>query len=233
MPVLAVGPAGKGRVLAFGVDTSWRMGLTTAGQQGDASAYERFWDRALRWLVHDPTLEPSLIESDRERYGPGAPIVARARLRDARYQPLADRTVTLGVVDGAGHLLGHAEVQVDGEGGARAQLASPRTPGAYRLVASEPRDGSVLAEEGILVEASGNELADPRPSPENLRALSKATGGRYHTEGATVRLAELDRSRARSLGTSTSAPFSSPWFVALLVALSALEWALRRAWSLR
>lgn len=235
MPLLAVGDAGKGRVLAFATDSSWRMGLTTAGQQGDASAFERFWERALRWLVKDPALDPSTIETDRERYGPGARIEVRARLRDARYQPIADREVTIGVVDADGNVQGSRVERTEGEGVVSVVADAPRKPGAYGVAVWEPAaDGKVLlVEQGIVVEASGDELSSPQADPEVLRALAKSTSGRHFDELADVELAALDRSRTRSLGTSTSAPFSSPWFFVVLVALLGLEWALRRAWSLR
>ena len=54
-------------MLALGADSTWRWSLTTAGLRGDASAYERFWDRALRWLARDPLLDPAHVETDRER----------------------------------------------------------------------------------------------------------------------------------------------------------------------
>ena len=235
MPLLAVGHAGKGRVLAFATDSSWRMGLTTAGQQGDASAFERFWERALRWLVKDPALEPSTIETDRERYGPGARIQVRARLRDARYQPLVDQAVTLGVIEGSDVAQRGQAVRTDADGVVSAVLDAPLTPGAFEVGAwtSSPEGTTVIVAEPVVVEASGDELSDPQAVPEVLRALSASTSGRYFDDPDDVRLSALDRSRTRSLGTRSAAPFSSPWFFAFMVALLGLEWALRRAWSLR
>ena len=40
LPVLVVGEAGRGRVLALTTDTTWRWGITTGGDTGDASAGE-------------------------------------------------------------------------------------------------------------------------------------------------------------------------------------------------
>jgi hypothetical protein len=85
----------------------------------------------------------------------------------------------------------------------------------------------------VVIEASGDELSDPQATPEVLRALAAATSGQFFADAGDVQLSKLDRSRTRSLGTRSAAPFSSPWFFALLIALFGLEWALRRAWSLR
>ncbi|HBQ09786.1 MAG TPA: hypothetical protein DEF51_00880, partial [Myxococcales bacterium] len=68
LPVLVLGTAGEGRTLALTTDTTWRWGITTGGETGDASTYERFWDRAIRWLSRDPALEPARVTTDRERY---------------------------------------------------------------------------------------------------------------------------------------------------------------------
>lgn len=233
MPVLAVGTAGRGRVFALAADSSWRWSITTAGVRGDPSAYERFWDRALRWLARDPLLDPAQVETDRERYGPQAELKARVRLRDARYLPIANRAVQLAVLDGSGSVRGQRDVQTDAEGGASAELGVPQEPGAYRLVVREGKSDSALAEQGFLVEAGGDELADPTPQPERMREIASATGASFHTIARPPALAELDRTRARALGTVVSAPFATAWFFALLVALFAVEWALRRAYGLR
>jgi uncharacterized membrane protein len=232
MPVLAVGSAGKGRVLALGSDSTWRYSITTAGVRGDASAYDRFWDRALRWLSRDPTLEPAQIETDRERYGPGGHIDARLRLRDERYQPLGERNFELRVLDEGSRIKSSQSVGSDAAGNAKATLSAPRAPGAYRLAVVDETRG-VLAEQGFLVEAAGDELADPQPRPELLRAIADVTRGKYFTDPADVQLDALDRTRARSLGTDVRAPFSSAWFFAFLLLAFAAEWALRRAWGLR
>ena len=232
MPVLAVGSAGKGRVLALGSDSTWRYSITTAGLRGDASAYDRFWDRALRWLSRDPTLEPAQLETDRERYGPGGHIDAHLRLRDERYQPLAERSFELRVLDEGNRIKSAQSVGSDASGNARATLSAPRAPGAYRLAVVDEARG-VLAEQGFLVEAAGDELANPQPRPELLRAVAEVTRGKYFSDPADVQLDALDRTRARSLGTDVRAPFSSAWFFAFLLLAFGAEWALRRAWGLR
>jgi uncharacterized membrane protein len=233
MPLLAVGAAGQGRVLALAADSSWRWSITTAGRRGDASAYERFWDRALRWLARDPLLDPAHIETDRERYGPGAELRARMQLRDARYAPVANRELELLVLDMEGTVQSKQVLHSEPDGGATAELHVPFDPGAYRIAARDAKGDMVLAEQGFLVEAGGDELADPRPRPDVLRDVARATGGTFYRESDPPRLDTLDRTRARALGTAVTAPFASPWFFALLVAIFGVEWALRRSWGLR
>ena len=233
MPLLAVGNAGKGRVLALGSDSTWRYSITTAGIRGDASAYDRLWDRALRWLTRDPTLDPAQIETDKERYGPGGHVDAHMRLRDERYQPLSEHSFELRVLDDGGSIANSLPIGTDAQGNARTVLNAPKSPGAYRLAVIDPETHGTLAEQGFIVEAAGDELADPRPRPELLHAIANATHGKFFADPAEVKLEELDRTRARSLGTTVTAPFSSGWFFAFLLLAFGAEWALRRAWGLR
>jgi uncharacterized membrane protein len=233
MPVLAVGSAGQGRVLALGVDSSWRWSITTAGLRGDASAYDRFWDRALRWLARDPLLDPASVQTDRERYGLGAALRAQMRLRDGRYQPLDNRELELLVLDMNGAVQHRQPLRTDAEGAAGAELHVPNDPGAYRLAVRDPRSDDLIAEQGFLVEAGGDELADPRARPSVQREIAKVTGGTAYRESDPPRLSQLDRTRARALGSVITAPFASAWFFALVMLLFGAEWAARRAWGLR
>lgn len=234
MPVLAVGEAGEGRVLALGTDGSWRWGMATAGETGDASAYDRFWDRTVRWLARDPALEPCQITTDRERYGPDAKVRARAWVRDDRYEPRVDRGVRFEVLDEAGEVLGQAPARTGGDGRAGAEVPGPAQPGGYRLAVRLEDEVEPSCDVGFVVEAGGLELADPRARPDWLRALAEETGGTFQSDPAEVAdLDALDATRVRSLGLVTVSPFATPWAFLIVVALLAAEWIVRRRWGHR
>lgn len=234
MPVLAVGTAGKGRTMALATDGTWRWGMTTAGTTGDPSAYDRFWDRSLRWLARDPSLDPCQITTGRERYGPDAEVRVEALLRDDRYEPLTDRSVRLEVIDGAEEVVSEARSRTDGRGRLEATVPGPDRPGGFRLVARLEEEADARCDVGFVVEAGGRELADPRARPEWLRGLAADTGGRFHggASGAPD-LDALDASRTRSMGLVTVAPMATPWAFLAVVALLAGEWMLRRRWGHR
>ncbi len=232
LPVLVLGSAGEGRVLAFMADTSWRWGFTSGGLHGDASTFERFWDRAIRWLARDPSLEPARVTTDRERYGPEARVVVQAQLRDVSYRPFAAETARLALVDSAGEEMTAAEVVTDAEGRAEAVLRAPLHEGAYRAVAL--RGDGVLCEEHFLVERGGRELADPRAAPERLQSLADHTGGRYvDAPEDAPDLGRFDASLTRRRTLDEVAPFAHPMFVALAALIFSLEWWLRRRRGLR
>jgi hypothetical protein len=227
------GAAGRGRVVALMGDTSWRWGLTTGGATGDASAYERFWDRTIRWLARDPALEPARVTTDHESYGTESRIEASASLSDARYAPLAGEAITLTIRTEAAETVSTVEARTDAHGELHAELIAPSEPGGYVLAAAQRGDTSDLAEEPFVVEASGAELGDPRTNHALLAEIAHATGGSASTSAHPPTLASLDTRRVRSLGVETSRPFEGAWPFVLAVALFGVEWALRRRWALR
>jgi uncharacterized membrane protein len=233
-PVLVVGTAGRGRTLALTTDTSWRWGITSAGATGDASAYERFWDRTLRWLARDPSLEPAILETDRERYGPGSRVRVRARLADDRHAPYAERPVQITLRDLGGRVLEERRLRTSPEGELETTFAAPERPDAYAIEARLGAEEEPLAGEWIVVEAGGDELADPRARPGRLEALAEATGGTFAAspEDAPPRRS-LDTSRVRSLGTQERAPLGGWLGLLLLAGVFVTEWVLRRRWGRR
>lgn len=227
MPVLAVWEAGRGRALALGIDTSWRWGMPTGAETGDGSFFTRFWDRAFRWLARDATLEPSRIELANERVGPRARLRANVLARDDAYAPRTGARVRLTVETLDERVVASGEETVDAEGMARLTLLGPTAVGAYRVRA---RIADVLvAEEAIVVETSGAELADVSADGAAAEALARSTHGRYTAKPEDApRLADLDGSRERSLGIDAFAPFRSPFAALVLIALFAAEWWTRR-----
>jgi uncharacterized membrane protein len=233
LPVLVSGNAGRGRVLALMSDTSWRWGMTSGGETGDASAYERFWDRAVRWLARDPALEPARVTTDRESYGPEGPMRVTASLADRRYVPIAGEAITLAVRAESGTPVASVEARTDARGELTADLVAPNDPGGYVLSASRRGETTPLAEEPFVVEAGGAELADPRADHALLAEIARATGGEASTSDHPPTLASLDTRRVRSRGVETSRPFAHWGVFVLAVTLFGAEWALRRRWGKR
>lgn len=227
LPVLAAGRFGKGRSLALGTDTTWHWSMPTAAAGGDPAVYDRFWDRALRWLAKDPLLDPSQLSTDRERYAPGQAVHLRGVARGPDYTPRQPGEVSLWVVSPSEGDVQQVTVEPDVDGNLEAHFEAPTGVGIYELVLRE--GGSALASVPFLVERGGAELADPRPAPKALAELAIRTGGRsFATPEKAPDLASLDAVRTRTLGTERMTPFSTPWTAALVVALLCLEWWLRR-----
>jgi uncharacterized membrane protein len=232
LPVLTVGRFGRGRTLAFATDTSWHWSMPTAGRGKDPSAYDRFWDRGVRWLTRDPLLEPASLSLARDSYLPGTRVEVSGLAREDTYRPIKHQELSVAIQDAGGNVQHQVQVQTDDQGRVQAVLQAPEEPGAYQALLWH--NGREIARMPLLVELSGVELADPRPRPALLKELASKTGGRAIDDPSKAPpLEELDASRSTSMGTERHAPFGQAHWSVLLFALIALEWALRRRWGER
>ena len=234
MPVLSVHSPGRGRSLALTTDSAFRWGMATAGRSGDASAYERFWDRALRWLARDPLLDSAQISTDRPSYGPASAMRVSLWLRDELYRPLSPGPFRLTVHDDRGQLVAEASAETDSEGRASLSLLAPPRPAAYTIAVQKEGAQQSLAEQGFVVEAGGDELANPRARPDLMRQIAEATGGEHWSAGAELPDASrLASSRTRALGNDVYTPFGGVAAFAALLVLLGLDWWARRRAGLR
>jgi len=234
MPVLSVWSPGRGRALALTTDSSFHWAMATAGRTGDASAYDRFWDRALRWLARDPLLDPAHIVTDRPAYGPAAAMRVDAWLRDELYRPLTPGPFRLTIRDATGSAVQEVDLETDAEGRAELRVPAPQTPGAYSLAVQAEGDAQAIAEQGFIVEAGGEELARPNARPDLMQQIAQVTGGRAYTSSSDLpKASDLPSSRTRVLGNDTFMPFASQWAFAALLGLLGSEWWLRRRAGLR
>jgi hypothetical protein len=231
LPILVVGEAGRGRVAAMTADASWRWRFAADDSTVGSDEYELFWDRMIRWLTHDPLLEPARISTDRERYGLGGELVISGKLRDENYRPMDKTRVEL-QFQPATKDEAVAVVETDEDGLLQATVRAPTEPGAYEIVASvENQD---VAREVFIVEQSGDELAELEVSPAELEALANKTGGRLFLGIEDVpRLSELAATTRRAAGVTSKQPLLNPWYILLTVLLLGATWVLRRRWGRR
>lgn len=232
-PLVAVGEAGKGRVLAVMTDTTWRWSFLGADRAGAPDAYERFWDGAIRWLIRDP--EYASVRVRAEATGTGA-VSAEAEVLGADYRAARGEGLRLRVEDPTtGEKLHEEDAVTDGAGKARLLWRPERAssvPGFYRVVAEHGEErADALAETA----ADYAETRSVRLGHGLLRSIARASGGAFSTLdddsalfGADWRGAdryELRGRKARSL-------WDTPWLLALFTALTGLEWYWRKRWGL-
>ena len=253
-PVLVVGEAGRGRVLALLTDSSWYWSFLAAGQELGPRAYETFWHSAIRWLVRDPALTPMRVAAERPSFEPGTePPSLDIQVRGSDYGAAAGAQVMVVVSsaeDPVPRPMGSATAAADGS--ARIVLP-PLGPGAYKATvyarrpggspvpspsaaarpAAEPSTSMIgEAEEAFVVAPSARELIEAAPRPDLLRAVAEATKGRLVDPGETLSgLPWRDPERVE-VGQRTSKPLWDNWKVlAVLCAVVGLEWTLRRRWG--
>jgi uncharacterized membrane protein len=235
-PILVIGEAGRGRVLALLSDSSWYWSFVAAGAQQGPRAYETFWHSAIRWLVRDPALTPMRVTAERPSFEPGGEAPALdVQVRGSDYGAAAGAqiaVVTSSATDPAPRPMGAALAGPDGS----ARVILPPLPaGAYKAVVTAKRaDGSAVgeAEDAFVVAPASRELIEAAPRPDILQAIAEATKGRVvDTSDALATLPWRDPERVE-VGQRTSKPLWDNWKVlALLCLVVGTEWTLRRRWG--
>jgi len=235
-PVLVVGEAGRGRVLALLSDSSWFWSFVAAGAQLGPRAYETFWHSAIRWLVRDPALTPMRVTAERPSFEPGGePPALDVQVRGSDYGAAGGAqivVVTSSATDPVPRPTGAAMAGPDGN----ARIVLPPLPaGAYKATVTAKRaDGTTIgeAEDAFVVAPASRELIEAAPRPDVLQAVAAATKGRViEASDSLATLPWRDPERVE-VGQRTSKPLWDNWKVLVLLCLVVgAEWTLRRRWG--
>jgi hypothetical protein len=232
LPVLTVGEANKGRVLALTSDSSWRWSFA-----GDSQLYQRFWENAIRWLIRDPALSFLHIETDQSEYGRGQKVGIVVSAVGTDYQPLADAELSINVASlasasGKPEPIFGKSGRTDEAGELHLELEPPRS-GGYRITARATISGRpVVEEEVFLVRGAGRELEEPEARDDILRAVAAATGGSFLGPGASWAGLRLHPPRVVRVNKHRDLELWSGWWVLLIAAVClSANWALRRRWG--
>lgn len=230
-PVVAVMEVGEGRSMAIATDTMWRWRLSSFRDGGASQrAFHRFWSNSLRWLVRDPEHSRVQVLPEKRRFEVGDDVDVSFTVRESDYQPVpyGDLDVTLESDHGGGQ----AEHLLTNENGAARFTFKKPASGAYRVRAKASQQGRDLGsgQAVFVVESRSLELTRAAPRPDLLAAVARGTGGKALDAGpdvfehlATVdpEVVEVDRRRNIEL-------WDNAWALVALVAIFAVDWALRR-----
>lgn len=234
MPVLALGEFGTGRTIALTLDGTHRLLFSAFAAEQAGRAYGALWDGLLGWLMRDPRFEST-------RIGLAESCVAGLPSR-VSVTPLPGHQGT-GVLEifrlGKWEEVHRQEFPVAGDGSVTT-LEVPALPaGGYSISvrvnpAGDASSGSAAeasltpaTRRDFACESGGDEWADPRPDPERLAALAKATGGVALSADA---LDELPSGKPTFVSTQReSLPILPPWgWTTIAAALAGLHWFVRR-----
>ena len=233
MPLVAAMEAGQGRSLVVASDALWRWRFTVGNDGGVAQrAYHRFWSNSLRWLVRDPEHARVRVQPAHRRTPVGEPADVTVQVLGPDYapQPAIPVQLRLEAIDGAGPAR-TVNLVTDAEGSARHRFEGLEA-GAFRATAT-PQGAAAALGSGVavlLLTARGLEQVQPRPRPDLMAALARATGGRSLPPTAAAwrllrlqepDLVEVDQRQYVEL-------WDNGWVLLLGLTLAVAEWLLRR-----
>ncbi len=239
MPVLAVQPAGKGRVAVFTSDTTrnWQQVPRALGQE---SPFARFWGQMIRWLANrteDVKAEAKITaRTDKAYYEPESPITISAAVRDQTGEGTDQAAVVAQIKGPQGAADSLTLAAVPGSAGSYQGTFEPKTAGTYEIAVAASLAQTKLQAEKTSVEVGRPNLEFDRLDLDDamLQRIAQAAGGRYyHISTADQLIDSLDRKEKRR-HVSLEQPLYFPRvFWLLFVGVLATEWVLRRRFQLR
>jgi hypothetical protein len=231
----AVAEVARGRSMDITVEEAWQWSFLAAREGRPQRYYDTFFHNAIRWLVRDPELTQVRVQAEKERFSPSEPVAFIVKARSRDYGPAAGARVDLQVMNTQNsQVVKQADGIVGADGTLRLDVGTlPAGPFRAHVVARREGEELGTAEDVLVVEESGPELARPTPRPDLLKFIAEATHGQYLPASGT-KLSELplrDPERVE-IGQRKSHPLWDKFPVLLaLCALLGTEWFLRRRWG--
>ena len=229
-PVLMAGqPLSKGFVFYLGSAEMWRLRSVSEDD------YDRFWIKTIREVGQGRSkrgTKRGLLMPDSHKLLIGQTLRVRARVLDAKYDPLEAETVTLEVHDPTGKPFNPPRQL-------RRDPASPGVfvgdfrvslPGTYKLDLILPDSRERVTEE-IVVALPKLEDENIRQNVRLLSDLVRDTGGKYLTvEEAIAELPGLlpDRGEQFYVPERLRTLWDRQWVMYLLVSILSVEWLTRK-----
>ena len=227
VPVVAVQPFGKGRVLGIASNTQWEW-----ARQSEAlrNSYGLFWRQAVRNLTGKTEGSRYLaVQWDQAQYRPGEQASVGIRLTGLVGNPPVRLSATLSLTNQL------QPIPVDSRPGRANEFMvqcrfKERGEYGFRLVAYQGEAVVDSYEKMVpvappLAEGSRLELDE-----EALKKLAEGSGGAYFHETQSDEIGKTLAARflEKSITTETPLVTTGPYFAVLVLALCGIEWWLRR-----
>lgn len=177
MPLIVSQTKGRGRILAFAGDTTWRWFTS-----GHMQEHQQFWRQVILWLAHKENQgdESVWVNLDSRRLRQGQPLDFTCGARDKEGEPIKDvqfqievsnperKSFPLTVQSGSRDFLG--------------KFTETLTPGEYLIKANGSVGGKLLglgARARFLVYDEDLELSNPIADSPLMQDIAEITGGQH------------------------------------------------------
>ena len=219
---------GNSYILATGGTWRWQMQLPHEDQR-----HETFWRQLLQALATSAP-QPVTLTSKQVFYGDESEVTLRADVRDKKFEPAADATVSLSVSDGMGPPSTLEMTPVAGERGVYQATYETTHTGIFRFEAAAKSGDEELGNARFAVRREDGVLEHYHTQQNRalLERLAAATGGNYFTLADVGKLPEaVSFSDAGSVERTVLDLWNMPIIFLALLLLKAGEWLLRLFWG--
>lgn len=223
---------GQGRVIAFAGDSTWRWCL-----HGFETAHKRFWRQMTLWLAkkEDTQQNPVWIHLAQRQIPLGERLFFEVGAGDPQGESITNVTWQVEIVspDGKRHPVAVRPQDKIWQG----EFTETTEPGDYSLEIKATQNGQLLGQDKarFVVVKRDVEMDQPASDPGLLAALAATSGGRSCApEEFPDVLSELQQKlKELEVPIATRKTLWDRWPVLLLfVALTSVEWFLRKRWGL-
>ncbi|MBI5622859.1 MAG: hypothetical protein HY924_03680 [Elusimicrobia bacterium] len=231
LPVMALRPYGRGKVLVVSTDSTWRWRLGAARDWKLASFYGRFWTRTVQYLTGSLDLSKVKFAPVPDRIPPREPAVFTLRVFDEGFRPAPAAGLELSVVWTGPDEKATSVWAREKEPGVFVLELTGLKEGGHRLRASVRRNGKPWGEDSVRFswQPAGSQ---PPMDRQFLDKLARAGGGRVvPLESADPKelLAGLPPVREEFQVDRRYLPWASLYWLGLALILFFTEWAVRRS----
>jgi len=229
LPVLAVQNYGQGRVAGFTSGGSW---FWQVSRPASDEFHEKFWKQLVRWLVVGAR-QRLTAETDADVYARGKPAIIRAGASEKDLRPVSDAAVVATVTDPLGNRQDFPMDWILSEDGVYQCRYMPSEVGNYSVSVRVQGWDLAPAEAAFEVSEPYVEFSNAGLKQELLRSMAQMTGGRYFTYNEASGLPDQVAQEVKAAGEAGIQPadreiWDMPMLLALLVAVLAAEWFIRR-----
>ena len=235
-PALVVQRFGRGRTAALTLGDFWHWGFHDAEAHHDM---DKAWRQMMRWLVTDV---PNRVElaAEPQADDPNGAVLLQVRVRDPKFLPLDNATVSLQVqavmadpAAGAQTNALHLPVEPSGnEPGLYQATFVPRATGGYQATAVVTNSDGVEvghAAAGWSTDLAAEEFRSLSPNLPLLESIARKTGGQVlHPSDLNRFTRELPHLKAPVMEAWTYPLWHTPAMFAFALACLISEWGLRR-----
>ncbi|MGQ9503878.1 MAG: hypothetical protein ACUVQR_03120 [Thermogutta sp.] len=231
-PLLVAQFYAQGRVIAFAGDSTWRWCL-----HGFETAHKRFWRQLTLWLAkkEDTQQNPVWIHLAQRQVPLGERLFFEVGAGDPLGEPITNVAWQVEIVSPDGK---RNPVAVRPQGKTwQGEFVKTSEPGDYRVEIQATQNGQLLGQDKarFVVVKRDVEMDQPASDPGLLAALAATSGGRSCApEELPDVLSELQQKiKELEVPIATRKTLWDRWPVLLLfVALTSVEWFLRKRWGL-
>lgn len=231
-PLIVAKDFGRGRVLAFAADSTWRWWMG-----GYEVEHKRFWRQTVLWLARkDESNEGNVwVHVDTRRVVPGMPLEFMVGANDAAGQPINDARYEIDVLHPDGT---KTPLQARRQGDRNlVTFLGAESAGDYTIAVQGTRGAETIgtAQARFLVFEQDRELDNPAADRGALESLASITGGKAVPPEQLPALVAQIQKESQKLLVQTQTK-TTPWdtwpFFLTFVLLLVIEWYLRKKWGM-